>query len=744
MTTNYDRELREETDTLDQVVAHVDNQIEEIRILLPATAAHQETAEKLQRMNLARLKELEEARPRPFFGRVDFTREEQRASNESRYLGIHGVEDCVTDWTAPVASLYFNPARKGYFVRNANGVLDARRATVSLKRTYTIDNSVLYEFSDVLRLAEGAVAKSLAMGDATLTRALEETGGSALDEAVATIQPDQYEQIASTDQPVMIIQGAAGSGKSLVGLHRIAYLLSPHNETQAQPRPENVVMLGPSRAFLNYTRALLPSLGKHDIRQITVNDWMLSQFIKRPRVDLQQRILSRLMGNRHLLTEKEVRAELFKGSMTMASLLDAYVKGLRKTVTSGVHVRRAQSPAGSICIDPAMIIRLIRGTADMPLNMARETFIARSMLELWAREHPTGNPAEFRNFEAPIRKSIEEQIGDSWPEFDPVELYLRFIGDSNILVNLGKGAIDTELAESLRASLPRLGQGFQSTDIPALLYLDHLLNQHRSPEFEHVVIDEAQEVSPLAFRLLQLHSRNGWFTILGDLRQRTLPYKGLDSWQDLRSVFGSQYSSPLVSRLSYRSTAEITRFANRILRRIQGNTPPPIPYSRLGARPKLHRSPSNNQMHGAISVKVRESLAQGMTIAVMTRTMFDARRLTEQLHRLGIEAVLLTPEGEIEGNLTVSPILLTKGLEFDVVIVAGVDADSFTGSDMDNRLLYLACTRARHSLEIHWSGTRSPLIAELGASGMELGGELEGRKSKRSIFRRGPRQGPIF
>ena len=259
-----------------------------------------------------------------------------------------------------------------------------------------------------------------------------------------------------------------------------------------------------------------------------------------------------------------------------------------------------------------------------------------------------------------------------------------------------------------------------------------------------MVIDEAQEVSPLEVRLLQLHSRNGWFTILGDIRQRMLPYKGLNSWQDLRSVFGSQYSSPLVNRISYRSTTEITRFANRILRRVQGNTPPPIPYSRSGAPPKLHRSPSTKQMHDAISMRVREGIAQGMTVAVMTRTMSDAKRVMEQLHQLNVEAVLLTPEKEIGSNLTVSPILLAKGLEFDVVIVAGVDADSFTGSDMDNRLLYLACTRARHSLEIYWSGTRSPLIAELGASGTELGGELEGRKSKRSIFRRAPRQGQLF
>ena len=408
---------------LDQIVTHIDTKIEDIRSLPPATAAHQETAEKLQQMNHALLKELEEARPRPFFGRVDFTREGQSGTGESLYVGLHGVADYVTDWTAPIASLYLNPAAEGYLFKNADGVLDAHRATVRLKRMHIIEDGVLHEFIDVLRLAGGAVAKHLAIGDATLTRALKAIGGSALDETVATIQSNQYEQIASTDRPVMIIQGAAGSGKSLVGLHRIAYLLSPHNQAEARPRPQNVVMLGPSRAFLSYTRGLLPSLGQHDIRQVTVDDWMLSQFTRRPRVDPRQRLLSRLMGSRNPTTEKEIRAESFKGSMAMASLLDAYVRDRRKTVTSGVHIGRVQSPARPISVDPAMIRRLIRGTADMPLNTAREALITQALLALWAREHPMGSPNEFPGFETTTRTSIAEQVSKSWEHLDSGELY---------------------------------------------------------------------------------------------------------------------------------------------------------------------------------------------------------------------------------------------------------------------------------------------------------------------------------
>ena len=590
-------------------------------------------------------------------------------------------------------------------------------------------------------LPQVASAKGLpAVGDAALTGALSGTGSSQLGEVVATIQPNQYEQIASTDKSVMIVQGAAGSGKSLVGLHRIAYLLSPFNTLQTRPRPRNVVMLRPSRAFLSYVRNLLPSLGQHDIQQVTVNDWMLSQFTRRPRIDRTNRLLNRLMSNKNPPTMEEMGTESFKGSMSMALLLDSYVKNLRRIKTSAVKIDSVQSPNGSVAVSSEVVRRLIRSTVDLPLNVAKKTFIARLVGELWGREYPTaaiqGTLDAFNTFENSVRGSVENQSSGYWPELDTTETYLNLLGDSDMLFTLSKGGVTDKLATSLRSSCPRAGRPFESTDVPALLYLDHLLNEHSAPEFEHVVIDEAQDVSPLEVHLIRLHSRNGWFTILGDLRQRTLPYTGLSGWQDLRVVFGIEYGAPFVSRLSYRSTGEITRFANRILRRVSGNTAPPIPYDRAGVRPKLHRSRSSEEMHKAIAARAQAGLDQRMTVGVMTRTTFDAKRTANYLHQLGLQPVRLTPDGEVASDLTVSPILLAKGLQFDIVIVVGVDADSFTGLDMDNRLLYLACTRARHFLEIHWSGTPSPLIVDLGASGTELGGELEGRRTKRSIFRR--------
>jgi DNA helicase-2/ATP-dependent DNA helicase PcrA len=270
-----------------------------------------------------------------------------------------------------------------------------------------------------------------------------------------------------------------------------------------------------------------------------------------------------------------------------------------------------------------------------------------------------------------------------------------------------------------------------------LLWLDHLLNAYAQPEFEHVVVDEAQEVSPLELYLLKIHSRNGWFTILGDLRQRMVPFKGISSWRELKAVFEADYPVPFVSRSSYRQTNEITRFSNRVLRRVLGATPPPLPFTRHGVPPRLSKSKSAGDMYRNIAERAKDALAQGLTVGVLTRTTRDAKVAAEKLFSLGVSAARhLEPDGEIQTNVTVSPILLSKGLEFDLVVIVGVDSQSFTGSDMDNRLIYLACTRARHILELHYFGTLSELLVDVGAIGVELGGDLEGKKGKRSIFKR--------
>lgn len=637
-------ELHQEIAHLEQTVQAIDAETIKIEHQSPATAATSEAANLIQDNLQKRLEELSDLRPKPYFGRIDF---ESPAEEEVRaiYIGFGHIDD-VYNWEAPIARLYYRPGDGRYFV---NG--QEKQVRVKLKRELIIEESRLRAISDLLRLAapirqeslpartDGTPNPQVISGNSALTKSLEATGQRELQEIVATIQPEQYSLIEEADCKVMIVQGAAGSGKSEIGLHRLAFLLSPVNGLPEGERPQadRVLMIGPSAAFLNYVKNLLPSLGTQPIVQSTLRDWMLQQFSQRIRLGQENRLLRDLMSNQSKLGDREWEAERFKGSLDMKRVIDRYV----------------------------------------------------------------------------------HQIQQPYPNF--AEEYLRMV-ESNVTLR-DKGVV---------AERP-----FTDTDLAPLLYLDSQFNGPVRSVYEHIVIDEAQDVSPLEVHLLQMYSRNGWFTILGDLRQRLTPYRGVANWQEMRRVFASGDSQRFDARHSYRSTAQITKLGNRILRRLPEQAEPPIPHDREGDPPKLHRSTTVREMYEAIVARVQEGLATDQTVAVFTRTSQDAQDAFRHLLAAGInEGSLLRTNSIISTNLTVCPILLSKGLEFDLVVIAGVDAKSFTGSRMDNRLLYLACTRARHALEIHWTGTPSPLILDLGAVGMEVAGQLDTKKGKRGVFDR--------
>ena len=638
-------EVQQEESHLANTLKAIDSEVANICDRLPAEAAHRDTAELIQQKGLAELDALDRMRPNPYFGRIILTHPE-RTDPVSVYLGLHHFGS-VSNWEAPIARLYYRPGDGRYFV-------DGRQinAKVTLKRALTIEETKLTSISDALRLAappglealpageDSALAEEFTIGDdRALSRSLEATGLRELHEIVATIQPDQYSLIAETNCKVMIVQGAAGSGKSLIGLHRLAFLLSPFNDMSERDRPKanRVLMIGPSAAFLNYVRNLLPSLVAQPIAQSTLRDWMLQQFSQPIRLGQNNRLFRDLMSNQAKLGESEWAAERFKGSMEMKEIIDRHV---------------------------------------------------------WQRRE--------------LHRSFTDE-------------YLRMV-ESNA---------------TLRAKGVTADKPFTDTDLAPLLYMDHLLNRHKLSEYEHIVIDEAQDISPLEVDLLRTHSRNGWFTILGDLRQKLTPYRGVANWQELRWIFPKGDSQRFDARNCYRSTAQITKFGNRILRRLPEQADSPIPHAREGDPPKLHRSATVREMYATIAAGAQEALAAGQTVAVFTRTSQDAQAAYRHMEAAGIEqARLLRTNDIITTNLTVCPILLSKGLEFDMVLVAGVDAESFTGSDMDNRLLYLACSRARHRLAIHWVGRPSSLILDLGAVGMEVGGQLDTSRGKRSVFDR--------
>jgi len=321
----------EEAITLQQTIERIDNKIDGLshHIQQPGGGLPK-AAERSYRVQLQkRINELSSVRTDPYFGRVDFLEDGSYMEPEKFYIGKMYIDiDYVYSWEAPIASLYYQDSRtvKGYKVRNRY-----LPGIITLKRNLEINNCQLRHVSESYRLLLQQDQEEITFED-HLIRRLEEPKSRRLEDIVATIQPQQYEQIAATPEKIMIIQGVAGSGKSEVGLHRIAYLLSPHNELELDIATERVVFLGPSRFFLRYINRLLPGLNIRSVRQTTIQEWITSKLSHSLRLRRRDWLYERLLTLTKSSLDNDLKITRFKNSIEMAKLLNRYIESTFKNI----------------------------------------------------------------------------------------------------------------------------------------------------------------------------------------------------------------------------------------------------------------------------------------------------------------------------------------------------------------------------------------------------------------------------
>jgi DNA helicase-2/ATP-dependent DNA helicase PcrA len=264
-----------------------------------------------------------------------------------------------------------------------------------------------------------------------------------------------------------------------------------------------------------------------------------------------------------------------------------------------------------------------------------------------------------------------------------------------------------------------------------LAYLDHLLNEHRNSNFEHVVVDECQEASPLELMMIRRHSRGNGFTILGDLTQSLSP-QGIERWGEVLPLFPGATISRHVARTSYRATYEITRYANRILKQAVPNGTTALPFSRHGPKPTFTPARNFNEMVRAISEDIKDLEVKGAkTIAVLCKSAVDAKKLHRSLRDAGTKAIGILGEGEAPTeSVVVAPTYLTRGLEYDAVILAGASKEHYPTTPLHNKLLYLGVSRAAHHLRIHWVGQPAP---QLGFRATSKKKKSKGRANRQAV-----------
>ena len=488
-----------------------------------------------------------------FFGRLDYHRspwDEPAAAAagtgpEKFYIGRRHVHDpgghpVVIDWRAPVSRPFYRASQ-------------AEPMGLDMRRRFGFSGGELTAYEDEDFAGPGAAGTPAAPGvSRIMLEEIERPRSGPMRDIVATIQPDQDEIVRAGPDQTICVQGAPGTGKTAVGLHRVAYLLYAHREQMGR---RGVLVIGPNRAFLSYIRDVLPALGEMEVTQLTMTDLVAT----RP-------------GLRAGAQDDE-RAARVKGDPRMAEVL-------RRALWA-----RLAEPAGEIMlprgsrrwrVGAAELSRLVAELRDRGVRYGtgRDMLAHRIAHVILTRMEAAGESCDDRTHDAVRRtRQVRAAVDAIWPKADPVRLVHTLLSDPGELARAAAGLLDEaeQRAVSWDAGPPgRAGRGPGSARWSAadLVLIDEAVDlMERTASVAHVVVDEAQDLSPMECRAIGRRCETGSATVLGDLAQGTSPC-ATASWPEMLGHLGKGDAQLRVLETGYRVPRQILDFANRLLDQI--------------------------------------------------------------------------------------------------------------------------------------------------------------------------------
>ena len=605
-----------------------------------------------------------------FFGRLDY-RPDSAQGAESFHVGRRHVADddgnaLVVDWRAPVSVPFYRASP-----RDPQGVARRRRFG------FAAGDLTSYEDERLDGPVDGSTDDSV-LGSQILTTEIERPRVGPMRDIVATIQPEQDLIVRTDIGDTVCVQGAPGTGKTAVGLHRAAYLLYTHRDQLARQR---LMVIGPNDAFLRYIGAVLPALGEVDASQTTIDQ---------------------LVGHVRVRAGEPAILATLKGDARMATVLARALWSRLNPPTGPLVVtrgsRRFRVPAYEVEENIQALrergVRYAAGRALLPQRLAHAVLL---------RMEADGDSPDDRVQNAVARsKEVKAYVDDVWPAAKPEQVLFALFTDTDALTSAADGVLtDDEQAGLLWDTPPRSPATARWTPADAAL-VDELVDLlERTPSLGHVVLDEAQDLSPMQLRAVGRRCSTGSATVLGDLAQGTTPWSAT-SWSDALSHLGKPDAVIEELTLGFRVPGAVIDYAARLLPRIAPDLAPPR--SIRSSRGELdHRQvarasllvPALVETTAAVAAEREGSIGVIVPDVLVSKT--DAA--------LAAAGVLHSRTGESDDATTridIVPASLAKGLEFDHVVLAepaGIvdgEADETTGL----RRLYVCLTRAVTSLVI--------------------------------------------
>jgi len=621
------------------------------------------TAEQLGRHMARRVLELADDPTTPlFFGRLDI--DESAYHVGRRHVTDDAGEPMVLDWRAPLSRSFYQAS-----VRDPQGVATRRR--------FGFVKGELTSFEDE-HLDRG---EELGTKSRILTAEIERPRVGPMRDIVATIQPEQDELVRAELENSICIQGAPGTGKTAVGLHRAAYLLYLHRE---RLRRSGVLIVGPNTAFLSYISAVLPALGEVEVQQATVDG---------------------LIGRVPVKGTDTEAAALIKHDPRMAEVLR---KALWSRLSKPVEPIMVSDGSYRWRIDAEPLRRLVDEARreGLPYSVGRERVLARVVGLLQRQsEYRTGNsPSDGWLRKMSRVAPVKDFLDAAWPAVTPESLVVDVLTDPSVAA----GILTEEEQAALRwAKAPKTPKSarFSAADLVLLDEAAGLLE--REPSFGHVVVDEAQDLSPMQARAIARRSEHGSITLLGDLAQGTAPWAAAD-WRDTLGHLGKPGAAVVPLTVGFRVPAVVVALANRLLPALGVGVPEAVSLRRDGDLAIVPVA-EPDELDAAALVEVTAALEHEGSVAVIAA---DAAvdRLRAHLAAAGLEAA--TPDDvDSEARVTVVPATIVKGLEYDHVIVVE-PADIVAAEPRGLNRLYVVLTRAVSRLSVVHAKPLPASIAE--------------------------------
>ncbi|MCC0705911.1 RNA polymerase recycling motor HelD [Clostridioides sp. ES-S-0190-01] len=650
----------------------------------------------------------------PYFGRIDFT-EDNEVDTQKCYIGLSNLIDddydfFVYDWRAPISSMFYD-----YEIGQASydcpeGLISGE---ITKKRQYKIkDRKIEYMFDSNLNI-----------DDDVLQELLGKNSDEKMKTIVTTIQREQNQVIRNEDYKNLIVQGAAGSGKTSIALHRIAYLLYRHKDKITS---KNIIIFSPNNIFNDYISNVLPQLGEDNICQTTFKDYMHQELGNDFKKESPSEMMEYIFDNNQKITYRDRIENIeFKTSSEFVDILKKYITHLETEdrCFEDIIVR------GKLIISSKDLQDLFSNDySNLPIKRRLEKIKSRIMFliepyeKIWVDEifKELEESGDYIEKEEMIEKStliVKENLKEIYSkvlkmtELDLIDTYKNLFENLELFLDKTNIEYDKNLIDNIRTyTMDNLSvKSLYYEDQIALLYLKGVLGGiPNTSQIKYVIIDEAQDYSPLQYEIFYKLFNSANMTILGDINQSINPFMNVGDYNNIHDILKNDTCIINLSK-TYRSTMEITRFSRKLLTESINDEY----VERHGDEPKIIGFKDKNQLNKKLIEDIKGYKKKNYnSVGIITKTVREAREVYEFLKENDVDVQCITKDDdEYINGVLIMPSYLSKGLEFDVVIIYNASNKNYNNED-ERLLLYTCCTRALHVLNIYYLDEISSLLKQ--------------------------------